>query len=66
MGREKVKIAMAVFQGSVGEVHEGDSCLAVGTAKYETRPPETNTIPGRWEFVDPVEMEKAHSKIRGH
>ena len=58
--REKVRIAMAVFQGFVKEVYEINSWYPAGTTPYETRHPETYTIPGRWEFVGRV----ADPKIR--
>jgi hypothetical protein len=63
--RKCAKYALAVFRGLVKEVYEIRSWHKAGTTPYTTRPLDSVTRVGRWEFVGQLAPDAIRSRYVG-
>ena len=63
--REKVRLALAVFDGIVREVYEIAHWQEAGSTSYSSRPQKDVKLPGRWEFTGHVAAREIREKYIG-
>jgi hypothetical protein len=59
--RERARLALAVFEGTVREVYEIEHWVPAGST-FTTRVPKAVRVPGRWEFVGRLAPEPVRRK----
>jgi hypothetical protein len=64
--RQRVKYALAVFEGIVRQVYAVDSWSRAGSTRYQTRDFDQHELEGRWEFTGSAAPEAVRARYVGH